>query len=152
MRPQNTEFEIITKKMKKIIFLFVTFLALSSCAPKLTEQVEARFPNGQPQYVKTLNKSGDCVKWSEYYETGQLKMEGPMKDGKREGEWKAYLPDGRIKSQGYFEDGQRTGAAKVYWDNGNLREEGFYKEGKHCGKWRYYDEQGNFLREDDYGE
>ena len=135
------------------MFLFLaTVLVMVACAPKLTEKVEASFPNGQPQYVKMLDKSGDCVKEIEYYETGQVKMEGAMKDGKREGEWKAYLPDGRPQSIGSFKAGKMDGATTVYWENGNLRWEGFYKAGKHCGKWKYYDEQGNFLNEVDYGE
>ena len=136
--------------MKK--FLLYAVMALASCTPKLTEKVDVRYPNGQAQSVKMLNKSGECVREIEYYETGEVKMEGAIKDGKREGEWKSFFVDGKTRSIGYFEAGQRTGVAKVNWYNGNLREEGFYKEGKHCGKWRYYDEQGNFLREDDYGE
>lgn len=138
--------------MKKLFLFLMMVSVMAACQPKLTEKVEARFPNGQPQYVQMLNKSGDCVKWIEYYETGQVKMEGPMKDGEREGEWKSFFEDGRPQSTGFFKAGLRTGAAKVYWYNGNLREEGSYKEGQHCGKWRYYDEQGNFLRENDYGE
>ncbi len=127
-------------------------LAMAACTPKLTEKVEARFSNGQPQYVKMLDKSGNCVKEIEYYESGQVKMEGAMKDGKREGEWKAYLRDGRPQSIGSFKAGKMDGATTVYWENGNLRWEGFYKADKHCGKWKYYDEQGNFLNEVDYGE
>lgn len=138
--------------MKKIFLLLSLALALASCQSKLTEKVEVLFPSGKPQIVQMLNKSGDCVKWTEYYESGQVKMEGAMKGGQREGEWKSFFEDGRPQSTGFFKAGLRTGVAKVYWYNGNLREEGFYKEGKHCGKWRYYDEQGNFLREDDYGE
>jgi len=138
--------------MKKL-FLFLSMVSvLTACQPKLVEKVEASHPNGQPKYVQMLDKSGDCVQWIEYYETGQVKMEGAMKDGEREGEWKSFFPDGRTQSTGFFKAGLRTGAAKVYWYNGNLREEGSYKEGQHCGKWRYYDEQGNFLRENDYGE
>ena len=138
--------------MKKILLLITVGLLLASCASLLTEQVETRFPNGQPKVVRMIDKSGDCVKQSEYYETGQVYMEGTMKNGQREGEWKSYFPDGKVQSIGYYKAGQRTGAATVYWYNGNLREEGFYKNSHHCGKWRYYDEQGNFVREDDYGE
>jgi len=138
--------------MKKIFILITAGLLLASCASQLTEKVEARFPNGQPRVVQMINKSGDCVKQMEYYDSGQVYMEGGMKNGQREGEWKSYFPDGRTQSIGYYEAGQRTGAATVYWYNGNLREEGFYKNSRHCGKWRYYDEQGGFVREDDYGE
>ena len=138
--------------MKKIFILLATALMVASCSAQLTEKVEVSYPNGQPQIVKMLNKSGDCVKEIEYYETGQVKMEGSMKDGNREGEWKAYFPDGRVQSIGSFVKGLRMGQATVWQENGNLLQEGFYKEGKHCGKWKFYDEQGNLLKEVDYGE
>ena len=138
--------------MKKL-FLFLTMvLAVAACTPKLTEKVEATFSNGQPQYVKMLDKSGVCVKEIEYYESGQIKMEGGMKNDLREGEWKAYFPDGRPQSIGFFKAGVMDGATTVYWENGNLRWEGSYKADKHCGKWKYYDEQGVLVNEVDYGE
>ena len=92
------------------------------------------------------------VKEIEYYESGQVKMEGGMKDGKMEGEWTSYFPDGRVQSHGFFENGERTGAAQVFYANGNKYEEGNYKNGKHCGKWKFYDEQGTLLKEVDFGE
>lgn len=137
--------------MKKIFLFLVTVLALTSCTPKLTESVKASFPNGQPQVVRKYDKSGICVYETEYYETGQVMMEGPMKGENREGEWKAYFPDGRTQSIGTFENGLRTGQATVWQQNGNLLQEGFYKEGKHCGKWKFYDEQGDLVKEVDFG-
>lgn len=138
--------------MKKIILFLSGLMAFACCSPRLTEKVEVTYPNGQPEMVLMFNKSGECVRKIEYYDSGVVKMEGGMKDGKREGEWTAYFPDGRVQSHGYFKDGERTGAATVYWSNGNLRSEGFYKEGKHCGKWKWYDEQGILLREENYPE
>ena len=138
--------------MKKIILALSLILTLASCDAQLTEKVEVAYPNGQPELVLLFDKSGECVRRVEYYESGVVKMEGEIKDGKRDGEWTAYFPDGRVQSHGYFKDDKRTGASTVYWNNGNLRSEGFYTEGKHSGKWKWYDEQGIFLREDDYGE
>ena len=138
--------------MKKLFLLLVTTLVFASCSGQLTEKVEMTFPDGKPQIVRYYDKSNQCVKESEYYESGKVRMEGAMKDGKRNGEWTAYFPDGRVQSQGYFKDGKRTGEATVFWSNGNLREEGFYKEGVHCGHWKWYDEQGILLREEDYPE
>ena len=138
--------------MRKLFLLLFTALIFASCSGQLIEKVEASFPDGKPHIVKYYNKSDQCVKETEFYESGQVKMEGAMKDGKRDGEWKAYFPDGRVQSHGYFKDGKRTGEATVFWQNGNLREEGFYKEGVHCGHWKWYDEQGYLLREEDYPE
>ena len=126
--------------------------ALASCSNQLTQKVERAYPNGQPQLVHFYDSHDRCVREVEYYETGQVKMEGGMKNGKMEGEWTAYFPDGRVQSHGFFEDGKRTGAATVYFNNGNLMSEGFYTDGKHSGHWKWYDEQGNLLREEDYPE
>lgn len=138
--------------MKKIILALSLFLALASCDAQLTEKIEVTYPNGKPEIVLLLDKSGECVRKVEYYDSGEVRMEGAIKNGQRDGEWAAYFPDGRVQSHGYFKDGQRTGASKVYWNNGNLRLEGFYKEGKHSGHWKWYDEQGNLIREEDYPE
>lgn len=138
--------------MKKILFLIITSLILASCNAQLTEKVEATFPNGKPKVVHYYDKNDQCVKETEYYESGQVKMEGSMKNGQMEGEWTAYFPDGRVQSHGFFENGKRTGAAQVFYANGNKYEEGFYKEGKHVGHWKFYDEQGNLIKEVDFGE
>lgn len=138
--------------MKKIILALSLFLALASCDAQLTEKIEVTYPNGKPEIVLLLDKSGECVRKVEYYDSGEVRMEGAIKNGQRDGEWTAYFPDGRVQSHGYFKDGQRTGASKVYWNNGNLRLEGFYTEGKHSGHWKWYDEQGNLIREEDYPE
>ena len=138
--------------MKKIFLVLSTMLFLASCSGQLTEKVMVTYPNGKPHVVRVFNKSGDCVKEIEYYDSGQVKMEGGMKDGKMEGKWVAYFPDGRMQSIGTFIEGKRTGEAAAWQENGNLYYEGFYKEGKHVGKWKFYDEQGNLLKEVDYGE
>ena len=141
--------------MKKIIMgLLPVILAmlLWSCGNRTKEKVEHYYDNGQPSLVHTIDHKGAVVYETEYYEDGKVKMEGGMKNGKREGDWKAYFPDGKVQSIGTFENGLRTGKAVVYYSNGQLYMEGMYKEGRHCGKWTYYDEQGYALRTDDYGE
>ena len=138
--------------MKRIVILAMLALTLASCSAQLTEKVMATYPNGQARVVRYYDKSNQCVKETEYYDSGQVKMEGGMKNGMMEGKWVAYFPDGRMQSIGTFENGERTGEATVWQENGNLLQEGFYKEGKHCGKWKFYDEQGNLVKEVDFGE
>lgn len=137
--------------MKKILPLFVLALILSGCSGKLKEEVQSTYDNGQPKYVKYYTKSGECVKETEFYEDGAVKMEGAMHDGHREGEWKAFFPDGKPQSIGSFKDGLRTGSSIVYNENGNKMMEGDYFEGKHAGVWKYYDDEGNLIKEVDYG-
>lgn len=138
--------------MKNWFLLLATVFAFAACTPKLEEKVAETYPDGKTQKTQFFDKKGTCVKEVEYYESGQVKMEGGMKGDKRDGEWKAYFPDGRMQSIGTFVNGLRTGKATVWQSNGNLLQEGNYKEGRHVGHWKWYDEQGNLLREEDYPE
>lgn len=133
------------------LFLALAFV-FTACTAQLDEKVVETYPNGKTKKTRFFDRKGTCVKEAEYYEEGQVRMEGSMKGEKRDGEWKAYFPDGRVQSVGTFVDGLRTGQATVWQENGNLLQEGFYKDGKHVGKWKFYDEQGNLLKEVDYGE
>lgn len=138
--------------MKKIFLILSSMLLLASCSAQLDERVVSKYPSGQIRVVHYFDKHDKCVKETEYYENGQVKMEGGMKDGKMEGEWTAYFIDGRVQSHGFFEDDKRTGHAQVFYSNGNKYEEGSYKNGKHCGLWKFYDEQGHLVKEVDFGE
>ncbi len=137
--------------MRKLLTFLAILVALAGCANKLNEEVQSSYENGQPRYVKYFTKAGECVKETEFYEDGVVKMEGAMHDGHREGEWKAFFPDGKPQSIGYFKDGLRTGTSIVYYENGHKMMEGEYSEGKHTGLWKYFDEAENLLKEVDYG-
>ena len=128
--------------MKRLFILASLILAMASCTEKLTEKAVDVYENGQPSKVQYVNRKDECVREVEYYESGLVKMEGAMKDGKRTGEWKSYFPDGKVQSTGFFENGLRTGKAQVYHENGNLYMDGYYMEGHKTGEWIFYDEQG----------
>ena len=134
------------------LLLLCLVLMLGACKRSTTEKVVSYYDNEMPAKVQQVNKQNQVVWETEYYEDGAVKMEGGMKNDKREGEWTAYFPDGKVQSEGTFKNGLRTGRAIVYYANGNRYMEGYYKEGRHCGKWTYYDEQGYVVKDVDYGE
>lgn len=135
----------------KLFLVFVWALLMVSCGNGYTEKVIETYDNGQPALVRTYDRSGQCFKETEYYESGALKMEGNLKDGHREGEWKCYFEDGKTQSTGFFHEGIRTGKATAYYENGNLYMEGEYTDGHLSGTWSFYDEQGYLLETVDYG-
>lgn len=133
-----------------ITLSLVTFLL--SCGDTLTEKVEETYPNTKPKTVsfyKTENNKEVKVKEKLFYENGNLKLEGEIKDGKRTGIWKAYYEDGTLWSEGEFVNGERNGYGLNYYPNGKLRMEGDYKNDKQAGKWKYYNEQGVLIEEVD---
>lgn len=136
----------------RTILYLVMFLLLASCGNGMKEKVVSKHDNGQPAKVYYFDKNNRCVREVDYYETGIMMMEGPVKNDLRDGEWTSYFPDGKVQSTGIYQDGVRTGKALVYHENGHLWMDGFYKNDQKSGLWIYYDEQGYEFQRVDYGE
>ncbi len=109
-----------------------------------------------------------------YWESGRLKAEGRMIDGKEEGPWKEYYESGEKRAELNFKDGLREGHVTVFWPNGRKKGEGDYRtdqylgvwtswyengqkkeecsleEGKEIGQWRLWDTLGRLIEEHEY--
>lgn len=53
----------------------------------------------------------------EYYPTGELKIEGDYKEGKKHGIWKEYYTSGKIKEKGKYSKGSKVGIWKQFYKN-----------------------------------
>lgn len=136
--------------MKSVITLFSIIVTLFSCTEKLIEKVETTHPNQKPRhisYFKEIDGKELKVQEKEFYENGQFKMGGPIKNGLKDGVWEAYHKNGKLWSKGNFINGLREGYGENYYPNGKMREEGNYQKGKQIGKWKYYNEQGILVEE-----
>lgn len=139
--------------MKNFLIISQIALVLFSCTPKEVEKVEGTFDDGKPKVVcvyKNIDGADVKVKEKELYENGKVRMEGAIKDGKRDGIWKVYFDDGKLWSEGTFTNGKRNGEAKNYFPNGKLRYEGFFTDDKKSGHWKFYGENGTLLEEKDF--
>lgn len=77
---------------------------------------------------KWFNKKGKVTK-IKVFEYGQLKQEGAMKKGKKNGEWIEYFVD-------------RWGMLSIP-PTKKIFKIGHYKKGKKIGEWKEYDKEGN---------
>ena len=139
--------------MKNFLIISQIAFLLFSCAPKEIEKVEGTFDDGKPKYVcvyHNIDGADVKVKEKELYENGKVRMEGTIKDGKRDGVWKVYFEEGTLWSEGTYTIGKRNGEAKNFFPNGKLRYEGFFTDGKKSGHWKFYDEAGKLLEEKDF--
>ena len=127
--------------MKKNILFILLLIIICSCN-RTNEEIVKTYESGKPMLVKTLNRQGVAIRETHYYESGQVYMQGSLKDGLREGDWQSFHPDGRTQSVGTYINGLREGYGAAYYENGNLLYEGYYHEGKECGTWKFYDEIG----------
>lgn len=80
--------------------------------------------------------------YSEYYLSGQKKMEGLNRSGKSDSVWVYYFESGEKMAEGYYDEGLKTGTWKYFFKSGNISAEGGYEEGKTIGNWIYYHENG----------
>ena len=82
--------------------------------------------------------SGD---YNEFYDNGNLKVSGKMKDGVHEGKWMYYYEDGGLEGTSDFVNGE--GDYIGYYPDGKLKMKGKIKNGKNVGNWELYKEDGS---------
>jgi len=107
--------------------------------------------------------------YEKYYDNGQLKFKGTMKDGKLNGPYETYLSGAPILSpfdflsvqdlprsfwqygkptgsllleKGTMKDGKKNGPFENYHGDGQVRERGIYKDGRFDGLYEWYRNPG----------
>lgn len=55
--------------------------------------------------------------FSEFYETGELRVSGKYENGLEEGIWKTYYKNGKIKEKGKYKKGEKVGIWKSFYKN-----------------------------------
>lgn len=131
--------------MTRFAFLILSLLLFTACTEPTTEKVEESYPDGAKKVVYVYQGEGNNavrVGQKEYFPDGQLRVEGDLKDNKREGVWTAYYDDGTKWSQNTYKAGKKEGPGKAWFKNGNVRFEGKYVNDEKKGTWNYYDESG----------
>lgn len=104
--------------------------------------------SGHPMTV--VYYTGNQQRWLQYFSTMQLRSEGTMVDGKREGRWVFYHPNGLPQCEATFVAGKEQGTYRVYRDNGAPYYFGQYSNGVPTGVWEVYDQDGNLVEKTEY--
>ena len=79
----------------------------------------------------------------EYYNNGDTKIEGNIKNGKQDGLWTLWHENGKKKSEGHYKDGKQDGLWTIWHENGQKKEEGHFYNGSPDGLWTFWDNDGN---------
>ena len=72
-----------------------------------------------------------------------MRMEGMMKDGKRDGLWVVYCTNGRLSHKGSHVGGLQHGKSLTYYCSGHLMEQCRYKFGDRHGNCLFKNEDGS---------
>ncbi|HNR56256.1 MAG TPA: hypothetical protein PKJ19_13890 [Flavobacteriales bacterium] len=74
------------------------------------------------------------------------RMEGMMRDGKREGSWISYRADGGLWSRSTYVNGLEEGVTEVFHPGGKLYYTGQYQAGVPVGEWVFFDLLGSEVK------
>lgn len=77
-----------------------------------------------------------------YYENGQLRDKGTVKDGELDGLFESYHENGQLRESSHFENGELNGPFEYYYENGQLWVKGNFKDNKYDGLSESYDRSG----------
>jgi antitoxin component YwqK of YwqJK toxin-antitoxin module len=119
--------------IKYFIITAAVFIAFS-CKQhiELQEEVKEFYGNGNKKIIELYEqvKENKVVRYyKEFYYNKQLKFEGGIKDGKRNGHWIYYYENGNKWSEGNYIDGVAVGKFTQYYEDGKLWMYTFYKNG-----------------------
>ena len=77
-----------------------------------------------------------------YFDNGNLKEEGWIKNSFKTNYWKFYYKNGHLKKEGNFKENRSTKYWYFYRKNGTLEKEGHFVRGKKSKWWLFYDIDG----------
>lgn len=125
--------------------LFIGLLAILACGGEqaTVERITKVYSNGNPERVVVYDATETIVVGEKYYyNDGNIRIEGPMKDNERHGEWLAYTFAGTLQSVNNYVNGEYHGPYFNYFPNGELRIQGEYADGKEIGEWIVFNQEG----------
>lgn len=139
--------------MKNSIRHLLPLLFLFACSSPMVEVVEESYDDGSAKLVRYYKDETREVllKETQYYENGNVYIEGTYKDGEREGTWTAWYKDGTIWSRGEYKAGKENGKKTVYHENGQVYYEGEVRDDERAGTWTFWNKDGELLKKVEYG-
>jgi antitoxin component YwqK of YwqJK toxin-antitoxin module len=124
--------------MKSLIFTAIA-LCLLACNPSNSQEVKDNEP--KPLVEKDF---------TEFYDNGQLKTEGKLVNGLRNGLWTSYYENGLKWSETTFKMDVKSGVTTTYYESGMMRYTGSYYNDERTGEWLFYNEDGSIMKKENF--
>ena len=116
------------KRLLNIVVLTISLCSIScNNDAQNIKEIKQYYDNGQLKatgFMKNGKKNG---KSKLYYLNGQLKQEGQWQNDKQEGLWIFYYEDGTILEKVNFKNNEKDGLSEFFYPNGNKQEESHFK-------------------------
>lgn len=127
----------------KFLFPIILCFFFFSCESTDKEIVQNVIQPVQDQKIT----NGEFI---DLHDNGQIKTQGNLVDGKRDGLWQTFFHDGIKQSESTYKHGVLNGKTASYYYDGKTRYVGFYEKDLKSGTWYFYTEDGTFEKEVNY--
>lgn len=104
-------------------------------------QPASYFPSGD------RTQHGPALAW---HASGQLKMKGQYRNGKRTGAFTWWHPNGQKQLEGTYRDGLKSGTWTWWHENGLRAVQGQHRDDQPVGVWTWWDDTGRVESETNY--
>src|SRR5688572_11306828 len=105
--------------MRYIIYFFCLAFLFTSCKnEKQGEKKSSKNKFPAPAVKEAPKQKITDGTEQTFYSNGQLKTEGTLVKGTREGRWAAFYEDGLPWSETHFKNGLRDGPTTTWYENG----------------------------------
>jgi len=81
-----------------------------------------------------------------YYESGDLRYEIILRNGKRNGITREFAKSGWLREETPYNNGKINGTKKLFFPTGNLMTEIYYKNSHQIGTAKHYSEDGSLVQ------
>ena len=109
--------------MKTLQLTFTLILFFISCGDKVQQELTEQTSKETIKEESIIKEDG---KYTNYFESGKIKEEGFITNGKKDGKYTSYFENGQIQHEMNFKDGNIIGKWTSYFENGNVNNKGNY--------------------------
>ncbi len=99
-----------------------------------------------PMFCLAEDGQNEGVLYKEYYENGNLSLEGVIVDGKKQGLFSEYDLEGRRTWERTYKNGILDGVCRKYYETGELNSDWRFRNGQPIGLAKEFYQDGKLLR------
>ncbi len=127
------------------IGLTMHFLSKGASGPTTTY-----YESGAMRFQGELQNGKEHGFWTYYWENGQKQYTGYFTEGRQDSLWHFYNEEGTLYRKGSFLRGVQHGTWTDFYSNGKISSTGAYVKGRQHGPWEFFYEDGQLSHKGDF--
>ncbi|NBP68771.1 MAG: hypothetical protein EBR30_17880 [Cytophagia bacterium] len=138
----------------RLPIVFVLFVAIGLTMHFLSKGASGvtttYYESGAMRFQGELQNGKEQGFWTYYWENGQKQYTGYYTDGKQDSLWNFFNEDGTLYRKGSFLRGVQHGSWTDFYSNGKISAAGNYVKARQHGPWEFFYEDGQLSHKGDF--